>query len=88
MPMLVMQENAEETNKMRNHHKTRFVFFRFCDKCGRKFKPVGRFAILCVKCSKSKYKTKDKRLLLCNCVKPELGLHVFNMAFKEKQKTL
>jgi len=36
----------------------------------------------------SKFKTKDKQLLLRNCVKPELGLHVFKMAFKEKQVTL
>ena len=36
----------------------------------------------------SKYKTKDKRNLLRNCVKPELGLHVFNCAFKEIQQTI
>jgi DNA (cytosine-5)-methyltransferase 1 len=30
----------------------------------------------------------DKRILLRNCVEPELGLHIFNMAFKDKQKTL
>ena len=28
------------------------------------------------------------RLLLRNCVKPELGLHIFNCAFKIQQKTL
>jgi DNA (cytosine-5)-methyltransferase 1 len=31
---------------------------------------------------------QDKRQLLRNCVEPELGLHVFNCAFKVKQKTL
>ncbi len=36
----------------------------------------------------SKYKTKDKRKGLRNCVKPELGLHIFNCAFKVKQHTL
>jgi DNA (cytosine-5)-methyltransferase 1 len=35
----------------------------------------------------SKYQC-DKRLLLRNCVEPELGLHIFNMAFKSKQNTL
>ncbi len=30
----------------------------------------------------------DKRTLLNNCIEPELGLHIFNMAFKEKQETL
>lgn len=37
----------------------------------------------------SKYKTKiEKKLLLRNCVEPELGYHIFKMAFKEPQKTL
>jgi DNA (cytosine-5)-methyltransferase 1 len=36
----------------------------------------------------SNYKIKDKRRLLANCVYPELGLHIFKMAFKEKQNTL
>jgi len=37
----------------------------------------------------SKYKDiPEKKLLLRNCVEPELGLHVFKMAFKEKQNTL
>ena len=36
----------------------------------------------------SKYKVKDKRRLLANCVNPKLGLHIFNYAFKEKQQTL
>jgi DNA (cytosine-5)-methyltransferase 1 len=36
----------------------------------------------------SKYDTSDKRKLLRNCVKPELGLHIFNMAYKEKQEVL
>lgn len=30
----------------------------------------------------------DKRTLLLNCVEPELGLHIFKMAFKEVQKTI
>ena len=30
----------------------------------------------------------DKRTLLNNCIEPELGLHIFNCAFKEKQETL
>jgi len=34
------------------------------------------------------YKTGLKRKVLRNCVKPELGLHIFNCAFKEKQQTL
>jgi len=40
--------------------------------------------------SLKKYDDKiiDKRKLLRNCVNPRLGLHIFNMAFKEPQKTL
>jgi len=34
------------------------------------------------------YKGVDKRSILRNCVEPKLGLHIFNMAFKEKQETL
>jgi DNA (cytosine-5)-methyltransferase 1 len=30
----------------------------------------------------------DKRVILRNCVNPELGLHIFNMAFKSKQMQL
>jgi len=30
----------------------------------------------------------EKKLLLRNCVEPELGLHVFNCAFKNRQQTL
>lgn len=30
----------------------------------------------------------DKRTLLNNCIESELGLHIFNCAFKEKQQTL
>lgn len=33
----------------------------------------------------SKIKIKNKRQILRNCVLPELGLHVFNCAFKTKQ---
>ena len=33
-------------------------------------------------------KCNKARLLLRNCVKPELGLHIFNCAFKEEQKRL
>jgi len=36
----------------------------------------------------SKYANIDKRLVLRNCVEPELGLHIFNYAFKLKQKVL
>ena len=36
----------------------------------------------------SKYKINDKRRLLQNCVKSELGLHIFNEAFKIKQKEI
>ncbi len=35
-----------------------------------------------------KYKGIDKRTILRNCVRPELGLHIFNMAFKEPQTIL
>ncbi len=35
----------------------------------------------------SNYKI-NKQLALRNCVEPELGLHIFNMAFKEKQETI
>jgi hypothetical protein len=30
----------------------------------------------------------NKRKLLRNCVKPELGLYIFDMAFKESQEVL
>ena len=30
----------------------------------------------------------EKKLLLRNCVEPELGLHIFNMAFRDKQQSL
>ncbi len=30
----------------------------------------------------------DKRVVLRNCVEPKLGLHIFKMAFKDKQNTL
>ncbi len=37
----------------------------------------------------SKYSTKkDKKLILRNCVEPELALQIFKMAFKEKQVRL
>ena len=36
----------------------------------------------------SKYKLENKRQILRNCVLPELGLHVFNSAFKSKQEVL
>ena len=35
----------------------------------------------------SKYQKIDKRTILRNCVDTKLGLHVFNCAFKEIQKT-
>ena len=36
----------------------------------------------------SKYGGVNKTKILRNCVNPELGLHIFKMAFKEKQHTL
>lgn len=36
----------------------------------------------------SPFKIKDKRLLLRNCVNPELGKYVFDCAYKEKQFNL
>ena len=36
----------------------------------------------------SKYKLSNKRQVLRNTVLPKLGLHVFDMAFKEKQRRL
>lgn len=35
-----------------------------------------------------KFNGVDKRLLLRNCVVPELGLHIFNSAYKSVQKTI
>jgi len=36
----------------------------------------------------SKHDIKEKRKILRNCVEPELGEHIFNMAFRKPQKTL
>ena len=36
----------------------------------------------------SEYSGVDKRKILNNCVEPQLGLHIFNCAFKEKQQLL
>lgn len=36
----------------------------------------------------SNYEGINKRLALRNCVEPELGLHIFNCSFKNKQLTL
>jgi len=36
----------------------------------------------------SKYKLENKRQILRNCVLPELGLHILNMAFKDIQQEL
>jgi len=36
----------------------------------------------------SKYKEVDKTKILRNCVAPEVGLFIFNLAFKEKQEVL
>jgi DNA (cytosine-5)-methyltransferase 1 len=38
--------------------------------------------------SLDKHKVCNKRLLLNNAVYPKLGLHIFKMAFKDRQKTL
>jgi len=35
-----------------------------------------------------KFKINDKRKLLRNCVQPELGLHIFEIAFTKPQQTL
>ena len=43
----------------------------------------GRFDLSNVDCNGT-----DKKLLLRNCVEPELGLHVFKCAFKIKQKRI
>lgn len=34
------------------------------------------------------YNIKEKRKILRNCVEPEVGLHIFNCAFKKEQLTL
>ena len=36
----------------------------------------------------SDYKLKNKRQVLRNCVKPELGKHIFDCAYRRKQTTL
>ena len=36
----------------------------------------------------SSYKNVNKRKILNNCVEPKTGLHIFNCAFKEKQKLI
>jgi DNA (cytosine-5)-methyltransferase 1 len=36
----------------------------------------------------SKYNNIDKQKILRNCVEPDVGLHIFNMAFKQKQMLL
>tara|TARA_R100001132_G_C3268669_1_gene90990 strand:+ start:1419 stop:2024 length:606 start_codon:yes stop_codon:yes gene_type:complete len=36
----------------------------------------------------SEYKINSKEKILRNCVEPESGLHIFNMAFKQVQETL
>jgi DNA (cytosine-5)-methyltransferase 1 len=36
----------------------------------------------------SQYEGIDKKKILRNCVEPATGLHIFNMAYKEKQTTL
>lgn len=36
----------------------------------------------------SRYEGIDKQKILRNCVEPETGLHIFNMAFKTQQKQL
>jgi len=36
----------------------------------------------------SKYNNIDKQKILRNCVESEIGLHIFNMAYKTKQHTL
>jgi len=36
----------------------------------------------------SNYKGIDKKKILRNCVEPESGRYIFNLAFKEPQRTL
>lgn len=38
--------------------------------------------------SLQEYNVSNKRKILRNCARPELGLHIFNCAFKEKQEVL
>jgi len=47
-----------------------------------KFLNIGRFG------PTKKGRTDEKNILIRNCVEPELGLHVFNCAFRTKQKTI
>jgi len=37
---------------------------------------------------KSKYNKRKVKLMYNNCVDPKTGLHIFNLAFKQKQRTL
>lgn len=43
---------------------------------------IGRFG------PTKKGRTDEKNILKRNCVEPELGLHIFNCAFREKQRTI
>jgi len=42
---------------MRNSAKTRRTYFRYCDKCGKRFQPSGKFTKLCDKCLPKPWKT-------------------------------
>jgi hypothetical protein len=56
----------------------------FCFACG---KSLGKDTYL-LELAKKHYKGIDKNKILRNCVEPEAGLHIFNLAFKSKQVTL
>jgi len=41
----------------------RFVFFRYCSECGKKYSPVGKWSRLCDKCrEKAQSKWKNDRI--------------------------
>ena len=33
--------------------KPRHTFFKFCDRCGKKFRPVGKCQMICANCNRS-----------------------------------
>ena len=46
-------------------HKRSFVFFKYCEGCGKKFKPTGKATKYCEKCAKDLFlegiAKRDKR---------------------------
>lgn len=60
-----------------------FIWANFCVKgYAGKLLPIGRFG------PTKKGRTDEKNKLKRNCVEAEIGLHIWNCAFKEKQATL